>query len=122
MTDGYNAITFPLKGPVGASFVLELQTMTSCSATSYKSSYTQLSGVTGSTQTFTVPLSSFSGANLNAINSILFESFSINGVWEIGQTQLVCANGQSSTPPTTPKPATTSKSSSVAISSSKSCL
>lgn len=60
--------------------------------TAYKSYYTTVTGMTGATQTITVPLSAFSGANLNAIRSILFESFSKNGAWEIGQTQLVCAN------------------------------
>lgn len=116
-TDGYNAFTFPIKGPAGASFNIELQTSTSCSTTAYTSYYTTLTGVTGSTQTYTVPLSSFSGANLNAIQSILFESFSINGAWEIGQTQLVCAAGGSSVGST--KTSSTSKTSTGAATTSK---
>lgn len=67
--------------------------MSSCTATTYESYYTTITGLTGSTQTVTVQLSSFSGANLNAISGLLWESFSINGAWEIGQTNLVCANG-----------------------------
>ncbi|PVH73056.1 carbohydrate esterase family 4 protein [Cadophora sp. DSE1049] len=108
-TDQYNAITFPIKGPAGASFQLELQTSTTCSASTYKSYYKSLTGITGSSQTYTVPLSSFAGANLNAIKSILFESFSVNGPWEIGTIQLVCANSQpTSAPPITSKTSTTS--------------
>ncbi|KAH8676890.1 carbohydrate esterase family 4 protein [Tricladium varicosporioides] len=94
-TDGYNAITFPLKGPANAKFTIELQTSTTCSA-AYTSKTTQLSGVTGSTQTFTVPFSAFSGANINAIQGIVFESFTTTGAWEIGQIQLVCASGTGS--------------------------
>ena len=30
-TDQYNALTFPIKGPAGAQFTIELQTSTSCS-------------------------------------------------------------------------------------------
>ncbi|KAH8762198.1 carbohydrate esterase family 4 protein [Hyaloscypha sp. PMI_1271] len=95
-TDQYNAITFPIKGPAGAKFTIELQTSASCSTTAYTSYFTTLTGITGLTQTYTVLLSAFTGANLNAIDSIVFESFSINGAWEIGQTQLVCANVHSS--------------------------
>lgn len=95
-TDHYNAITFPIKGPAGAKFTIELQTSKSCSTTAYTSYFTTLSGVTGSIQTYTVLLSGFAGSNLNAINGIIFESFSVDGAWEIGQTQLVCANVMSS--------------------------
>lgn len=114
-TDQYNAITFPIKGPAGASFRLELQTLSSCTATTYKSYYKTITGATGTAQTITVPLSSFSGANLNAVSGILWDSFSVNGAWEIGQTSLVCANeaGASSS-------AASSTSSAVASSSSTS--
>ncbi|RAL61431.1 hypothetical protein DID88_009361 [Monilinia fructigena] len=110
-TDQYNAITFPVKGPAGASFTLELQTMSSCTATSFKSYYTTINGITGSTQVITVPLSAFSGANLNAISGLLWESFSLNGAWEIGQTNLVCANGAGA-------PSTTSNKGAIVTSSS----
>lgn len=125
-TGGYNAFTFPIKGPAGSSFTIELQTSTSCSTTAYTSYYTTLTGVTGSTQTYTIPLSSFTGANLNAIQSILFESFSVNGAWEIGLTQLVCAAGGSSVGSTTKSSkisstiATTSKTSTTLATSTKS--
>jgi peptidoglycan/xylan/chitin deacetylase (PgdA/CDA1 family) len=120
----YNAITFPIKGPAGGKFNIELQTSTSCTTTTYKSYITSMTGVTGSTQIYTVPLSSFTGANLNALRGIVFETFSPNGAWEIGQTQLVCANIQSTSLSGTILP-TSSKTSSfvtstVATTSSKS--
>lgn len=96
-TDQYNAITFPIKGPAGAKFTLELQTYASCTTTKYTSYFSDVTGMTGATQTITVPLSVFGKANLDAIGSIVFGSFSVNGAWEIGSTQLVCANVKSST-------------------------
>ncbi|RDW92218.1 hypothetical protein BP5796_01612 [Coleophoma crateriformis] len=96
-TDQYTSLTFPVKGPAGAKLTLELQTYTSCASTaSYKSYYYDVTGMTGATQLVTVPLSKFTGANLNAVASIVFESFSVAGAWEIGSTQLVCANAVSS--------------------------
>ncbi|KAM0127731.1 hypothetical protein ACHAO1_009346 [Botrytis cinerea] len=95
-TEQYNAITFPVKGPAGSSFNLELQTKSSCTATTYKSYYTTINGMTGATQTITVPLSAFSGANLDAVSGLLWESFSVKGAWEIGQTNFVCAGGAGS--------------------------
>ncbi|PQE05690.1 glycosyl hydrolase protein [Rutstroemia sp. NJR-2017a BVV2] len=111
-TDSYNAITFPIKGPKGASVTVELQTLSSCSATSYSSYYTTISGLTGSTQTVTIQLSKFSGANLNAISGLLWESFSTAGAWEIGQTEFVCsAGGGVSSTATSVSSTTSSKSS-----------
>ncbi|TVY78501.1 Peptidoglycan-N-acetylglucosamine deacetylase [Lachnellula suecica] len=110
-TDEYNAITFPTKGPAGAQFAIELQTSSTCSTNTYSSYFTTLSGVTGTTQTYTVPLSAFSGANVNAIRGFVFQAFSKNGAWEIGQTQLVCANQQSTTSLTSMASVSSSKSS-----------
>ena len=91
-TNGYDALMFPLKGPAGGSLTIEIQTSTSCSATAYTSwSYT-LSGLTGSTQTATIPLSSFNGANLAAIKAVLWSGFS-TGSYELGQTSFVCKSG-----------------------------
>ncbi len=112
---GYSAITFPIKGPSGSSFVMELQTKTSCSASSYSSSYFQVTGLTGQTQTITVPVSAFQGANGNAVTAFLFSGFASNTAWEIGATQFVC--GAASNPPissTAPPSATTGVSSSAA--------
>ncbi|CUS09219.1 unnamed protein product, partial [Tuber aestivum] len=95
--DRYNAITFPFKGPAGASFTLELQTASSCSG-SYTSYYHDVTGLTGSTQTITVPLSSFPGANLGVIVAWAWSGFSTAGSWELGQTSFVCPGGSSSVP------------------------
>lgn len=97
-TQGYNAITFPFKGPSsGTSFTLEIQTASSCASTTYNSYFYTVSGLTGSTQTITVPLSSFSGANLNVIKAFVWSGFSKNAAaYELGQINLVCAGGGSS--------------------------
>lgn len=125
-TQGYNAITFPFKSPsAGGSFTLELQTGSSCASTTYNSYIFAVSGLTGATQTITIPLSSFPGANLNVIKAIVWGDFSKTGsAYELGQTNFVCASGgapstqptQSTTPPnqsttvpvttTTPPPST----------------
>ncbi|KAL0633085.1 hypothetical protein Q9L58_008041 [Maublancomyces gigas] len=86
-TQGYNAITFPFKGPsAGSSFILELQTASSCASTTYNSYTFTVSGLTGATQTITVPLSSFAGANLNVIKAIVFGDYSKTGsAYELGQ-------------------------------------
>lgn len=112
-TEGYNAITFPFKGPAaGTSFSLEIQTGSSCASTAYTSHAFTVSGLTGATQTITVPLSSFGGANLNVIKAIVWGGFSRTGsAFELGQTNFVCVSGgggttppptQPTTPPTTP--------------------
>ncbi|PWW75915.1 Carbohydrate Esterase Family 4 protein [Tuber magnatum] len=113
-TDKYNAITFPFKGPAGGFFTLELQTASSCSA-SYTSYYYDVTGLTGSTQTITVPLSSFPGANLGVIKAWAWSGFSAAGTWELGQTSFVCPGGSTSVPvssaTSTTSTATTSTSS-----------
>ena len=38
-TNGYNSVSFQMKGPAGGSATLEIQTKTSCSATTYTSKY-----------------------------------------------------------------------------------
>ncbi|RDL37744.1 Uncharacterized protein BP5553_05177 [Venustampulla echinocandica] len=109
-TDGYNAITVPIKGPSGAKFTVELQTSSSCTATAYNSHFATFTGVTGTSKLYTIPLSAFTGANLNAIRGLVFESFSINGAWEIGQIQLSCtssSSGMSTVTTSIPSPSTT---------------
>lgn len=129
-TQGYNAITFPIKSPSsGKSVVVELQTASTCSSTTYTSYYYTLSGLTGISQTVTIPLSSFSGANLNVIKAFVWSAFSQNAVgWELGETKLVCAGGStssssaiiSSSSSSTRAPISSSSSTSVPISSSSS--
>ena len=93
-TEGYNAIAFNLQGPVGGSVAVELQTQTNCSATTYTSSYSVVSGVTGTRQQITLPLDSFLEAgNLNAVVAVVFSEFSSTGAaapWTVGNIQFVC--------------------------------
>lgn len=104
-TQGYNAITFPFKGPsAGSSFTFELQTGSSCASATYNSYTFTVSGLTGATQTITIPLSNFAGANLNVIKAVVWGDFSKTGsAYELGQTNFVCASGGVTTvPPTQP--------------------
>lgn len=117
-TDKYNAITFPIKGPAGSQFTVELQASSACTANAYSSYFTTLTGVSGQTQTYTILLSSFSGANANAIRGLVFESFSKVGDWEIGQTQLVCANSQGNSMTSTKPKSISSKTSTTSTISS----
>ncbi|KAG9523499.1 polysaccharide deacetylase, partial [Aureobasidium melanogenum] len=98
LSNGYNAITFPIKGPASGSFTLEIQTKSACSADAYQSHFYTVSDLTGTTQTITVPLSSFPGANLNAITSFVWSGFSsLSTTWEFGKIQFACSSGSGST-------------------------
>ncbi|KKY27784.1 putative glycosyl hydrolase [Diplodia seriata] len=100
-SNGYSSITFPVKGPAGGSFSLEIQTKTACSASAYTSYYYTVDALTGSTQTINVPLSSFTGANANAVSAFVWSAFSsTDTTWEIGQIQFGCsaASGTTSKP------------------------
>jgi peptidoglycan/xylan/chitin deacetylase (PgdA/CDA1 family) len=113
-SNGYDAITFLIKGPAGASLTFEMQTKSACSADAYKSYFYPVSGLTGTTQTITVPLSSFAGANANAITSFVWSGFStVSTTWEFGKIQLACSAGSS------PGSGSGSSSGSRAISSSQ---
>jgi hypothetical protein len=92
-TEGYNAISFTLTGPVGGSVAVELQTKATCSDTNYTSSYNVLSGLTGTRQQITLPLDSFVEAgNPNAVVAVVFSEFISDGIgaWSIGNIQFVC--------------------------------
>jgi hypothetical protein len=86
------ALQFTVKGPAKGSMVVELQTQTSCSATSYKSYYTQITGLTGNTQTVTIPFTQFAGANANAITGIVWSGFSSTTyTWQMSNVNFACA-------------------------------
>lgn len=90
-SNGYNSITFSVKGPASGSFTLEIQTKTACSAGIYSSKYTQVTGLTGNTQTITVPLSQFSGANANAITGFVWSGFSsTSATWQLSNIAFGC--------------------------------
>jgi hypothetical protein len=92
-TEGYNAISFTLEGPVNGSVAVELQTQTTCTATTYTSSYNVLSGLTGTRQQFTLPLGSFvNGVNPDAVVAVAWSEFISDGLaaWTIGNIQFLC--------------------------------
>jgi len=93
--EGYDAVSFTMKAPRGASFMLEIQTRESCDAAEYRSTWYTVSGFTGETQTITVPLSAFEGANTDAITAFNWATWSKwckkSVQWELGDIQLVCS-------------------------------
>ncbi|ORY59634.1 uncharacterized protein BCR38DRAFT_445082 [Pseudomassariella vexata] len=95
---GYDALTFTIKGPEAASVSLELQTQANCEAntTEYTSSYFTVDGLTGQTQTVSVPLSVWTDANLDAVVGIIFYGFSAgltgtDKVWQMDNIILQCS-------------------------------
>ncbi|KAJ4376309.1 hypothetical protein N0V83_001592 [Neocucurbitaria cava] len=123
-SNGYNSVTFSVKGPSSGSFTLEIQTKTACSAASYTSKYYTVSGVTGTAKTITVPLSSFSGANANAITGFVWSGFSSNTVtWQLSNIAFGCSgsSGASSVVVSSAAPSSSAvRSSSVASSTVRS--
>ncbi|KAJ4366732.1 hypothetical protein N0V95_000061 [Ascochyta clinopodiicola] len=99
-SNNYNSIQFTIKGVSGGSGTLEIQTKSACSASAYTSYYTQFTGLTGNTQTVTIPLSQFSGANGNAVTGFVWSGFSsTTATWQLSNIQFGCsgaAGGSSS--------------------------
>ncbi|KAH8879000.1 glycosyl hydrolase [Thozetella sp. PMI_491] len=92
-TSGYNAVSFSLQGPAGSSITFGIQACKSCSTTKYTDYYYTLSGLSGTPQTIVVPLSSFTGANLDALTAFTWSGFSKTGVaWKLSNVQLVCGS------------------------------
>ncbi|KAJ0344410.1 hypothetical protein KNSL1_009360 [Colletotrichum chrysophilum] len=83
-TDSYSHTQLEIKAPVaGAAFTVQLSTATSCSATTNTKTSYRVTSLTGGWQTLRIPLSSFTGANLNAAVSIVIESFSSTEQWQL---------------------------------------
>jgi hypothetical protein len=108
-TQGFDLLSFAIKGPEAASVSLELQTQANCSTgtNAYTSYYYTVNGLSGSLETVTVPLSSWTGANLDAIVGVLFFGFSkgmtgTDNVWQIDNIALLCKAGGSIPPLPTP--------------------
>jgi len=100
------ALQFKIKGNAQGSVVVELQTKTACSTGSYKSYYTQVTGLTGSEQTVTIPFTSFAGANPKAITGVVWSGFSSTSTtWTLSNIELACGSGSPS--PTSVKPSAT---------------
>lgn len=108
-SQGYNSIQFGIKGPAGSSLTLEIQTRASCTGTAYTSYYYAVSGLTGASQTITIPLSSFTGANGNAVTAFVWSVFSSNTAgWQLSNIQFGCGGAvASSAVVSTSRPAST---------------
>ncbi|KAL8880364.1 MAG: hypothetical protein Q9198_002213, partial [Flavoplaca austrocitrina] len=74
--------------------LVEIQTSDDCSTNAAaRSSYFTVSGLTGSTQTVNIPFTQWAGANAASVRSFVFQGFSTDGTWEIGQTSFSCGGG-----------------------------
>ncbi|KAI0005268.1 hypothetical protein F4779DRAFT_598345 [Xylariaceae sp. FL0662B] len=109
IAQGYDTLSFSVKGPAAASVGIELQTKTDCAAEEYQSFYYTVDGLSGSLQTISVPLSNFADANLNGVVGALWYAFSAgltgtDNVWQLDDVQLLCAGVP---PPADPEPTPT---------------
>lgn len=120
-SNNYNSVQFSIKGPAGGSATLEIQTKTSCTATAYTSAFYTISGLTGATQSLTVPLSSFAGANGNAVTAFVWSGFSSNAAgWQLSNIQFGCGGATvSSTRPASSSSVSTSRPVSSSVSTSR---
>ncbi|KFA61234.1 hypothetical protein S40285_10677 [Stachybotrys chlorohalonatus IBT 40285] len=101
-TDDYTHVHLDIWAPVsGAAFTAQLQWASSCSeSTRLKTSFRVTDLIRG-WQTLRIPLSSFVGANLNGVNSIVIESFSSTQQWQLDLVQFVCRQEPMTTTTTT---------------------
>jgi peptidoglycan/xylan/chitin deacetylase (PgdA/CDA1 family) len=119
-SNGLNALQFTIKGPSKGSIVVELQTKSSCSDGTYKSYYTQITGLTGSSQVVNIPFSTFAGANANAITGITWSGFSSTTVtWTMSNINFACSGATGGSPSSFAPSSSKAASSSVAPSVSK---
>ncbi|KAL5114011.1 hypothetical protein ACEQ8H_008116 [Pleosporales sp. CAS-2024a] len=101
-SSGLTGLQFTVKGPSQGSMTLELQTKTSCSAASYNSYYTRVTGLTGQSQTIMIPFSTFTGANPDAVTGIVWSAFSsTSSTWQMSAIDLVCSTSSGGSPAST---------------------
>ncbi|KAI8265855.1 Chitin deacetylase [Colletotrichum sp. SAR11_239] len=116
-TDAYSHAQLEIKAPVaGAAFTVQLSTATSCSATTNTKTSYRVTSLTGGWQTLRIPLSSFTGANLNAAVSIVVESFSSTEQWQLDKVSFVCGQTPTTLTTSTPAQVTSTSTRSTAIS------
>ncbi|KAK8172063.1 polysaccharide deacetylase [Phyllosticta citrichinensis] len=119
--NGYDSLSFSVKGPAGGSLTLELQYKASCTATGqYQSVFYPVSGLTGQTQTITVPWSKFGGGNPSAIFAFSWSAFSsTTSSWELSQIQFGCSGKAPVSSSVNPVSSSAKPSSSIVSSSGK---
>ncbi|KZL87859.1 carbohydrate esterase family 4 protein, partial [Colletotrichum incanum] len=99
-TKGYKALSLTVKGPKDASFMVEIQSKQACTDKEYKSQWVVISGLTGSTQTVSIALSSFPDANLDGITGFVWSTYSQVSSYQFSNLQFTCNEAiSSSTPP-----------------------
>ncbi|KAI1452744.1 carbohydrate esterase family 4 protein [Annulohypoxylon moriforme] len=111
---GYDSLSFNIKGPEAASVSIELQTVTDCASEEYQSFYYTLDGLSGSLQTINIPLNSWVDANLDGIVGVLWYGFSAgltgtDNEWQLDNVQFLCADVAPPEDPEPPVVTTTSK-------------
>ena len=95
-TNAYTHIELVIKAPVaGAAFTAQLTTAPTCTGTKTKTNF-RVTGLTGNWQTIRIPLSSFSGANLDAALSVVVATFSSNLQWQLDTVSIICSQAQTS--------------------------
>ncbi|KAI0889529.1 uncharacterized protein GGS22DRAFT_871 [Annulohypoxylon maeteangense] len=104
--EGYDSLSFNIKGPEAASVSIELQTVSDCASEEYQSFYYTLDGLSGSLQTINIPLNSWPDANLNGVVGVLWYGFSAgltgtDNEWQLDNVQFLCADVA---PPEDPEP------------------
>ncbi|KAI2472459.1 carbohydrate esterase family 4 protein [Annulohypoxylon bovei var. microspora] len=109
VAQGYDSLSFNIKGPEAASVSIELQTVSNCSATEYQSFYYTLDGLSGSLQTINIPLNSWVDADLSGVVGVLWYGFSAgltgtDNEWQLDNVQFLCADVA---PPEDPAPSET---------------
>ncbi|KAF6809574.1 polysaccharide deacetylase [Colletotrichum sojae] len=110
--DSYTHLVLDIKAPAsGAAFTVQLTTAASCPATTGTKTSFRVTGLTGSSQTVRIPLSSFGGANLGAVVSVVIESFSSTQQWQLDKVLFACGNPTVSTIAAAPTQATSSRAS-----------
>lgn len=108
VSQGYSALSFDIKGPEAASVSLEMQYQDVCDSSSeeHNSTYYTVNGLDGVMQTVTIPLSSWTDGNANAIVGFLWYGFSkgftgTDSIWQLTNVRLLCEN-VGTVPSTTP--------------------
>ncbi|EGS22036.1 hydrolase-like protein [Thermochaetoides thermophila DSM 1495] len=117
-SNGYTGVQFTIQGPAGGGVAVELQYKSQCDGNrnNYQSAWYWVSGLTGQTQTITIPWSSWSGANGNAIVGLVWSGFSsTSSSWSLDDIALACSSGGGGS---TPIPTTLSTSTRTSTTSS----